>query len=74
MRIEILRLTIVDLNAVQVGDVVDTSERTAHLLIQMGKAKEAPVSQTVVITPEVEKAPAPKPKRKKADGNFKPGI
>jgi len=74
MRIEILRSTIVDLNAVQVGDVVDTSERTAHLLIQMGKAKEAPVSQTVVITPEVEKAPAPKPKRKKADGNFKPGI
>ena len=51
MRIEILRSTIVDLNAVQVGDVVDTSERTAHLLIQMGKAKEAPVSQTVVITP-----------------------
>ncbi len=74
MRIEILRSTIVDLNAVQVGDVVDTSERTAHLLIQMGKAKEAPVSQTVVITPEVEKAPAPKPKRKKADGNSKPGI
>ena len=74
MRIEILKSTIVDLQTVKKGDFVDTSDRTATLLIGMGKAKEAPVSQTVVITPEVEKAPAPKPKRKKADGNFKPGI
>ena len=74
MRIEILKSTIVDMNAVSVGDFVETTERAALMLIQMGKAKEAPVSQTVVITPEVEKAPAPKPKRKKADGNSKPGI
>lgn len=77
MRIEILRSTIVDLNTVQIGDVVETSDRTAHLLIQMGKAKEAPVSQTVVITSEVEETPVlkkPTPKRKKANGNSKPGI
>ena len=77
MRIEILKSTIVDLNAVQIGDLVETSERTAHLLIQMGKAKEAPISQTVVITPEVEETPVlkkPTPKRKKANGNSQPGI
>ena len=78
MRIEILRSTIVDMNAVAVGDVVETSQRTAEMLISMRKAKEAPVSQTVVITSEAEKAPAPKkttPKRKpKANAKSQPGI
>jgi len=76
MRIEIIRSTVVDLNNVNEGDFVETTERTAQLLIRAGKAKEAPVSQTVVITPEVEKTPVlkkPTPKRKKADGNSKPG-
>ena len=54
MRIEILKSTIVDLNPVSKGDVVETTERTGQLLVQMGKAKEAPVSQTVVITSDVE--------------------
>ena len=77
MRIEILRSTIVDMNAVSVGDFVETTERAALMLIQMGKAKEAPVSQTVVITSEVEKTPViknPTPKKKKANGNSQPGV
>ena len=73
MQIEILKSTIVDMNAVAVGDVVETSQRTADMLIVMGKAKAAPVSQTVVITSEVKETPAPKkttPKRKpKANGD-----
>ena len=78
MRIEMLKSTIVDMNPVSKGDVVETTDRSAWMLIRMGKAKEAPISQTVVITPEVEKTPVPKkptPKKKpKADGNSKPGI
>ena len=77
MRIEILKSTIVDMNAVSVGDLVETTERSALMLIQMGKAKEAPISQTVVITSEVEKTPAPKkptPKKKKANGNSQSGV
>ena len=73
MQIEILKSTIVDMNSVAAGDVVETSQRTADMLIVMGKAKAAPVSQTVVITPEVIETPAPKkptPKRKpKANGD-----
>ena len=73
MQIEILKSTIVDMNAVAVGDVVETSQRTADMLIVMGKAKAAPVSQTGVITAEVKETPAPKkttPKRKpKANGD-----
>ena len=52
MRIEMLRATIVDLNQVNVGDFVETSESTARLLIGMNKAKEAPLLQNVVITSE----------------------
>ena len=77
MRIEILKSTIVDLNPVSKGDVVETTERTGQLLVQMGKAKEAPVSQTVVITSEVEKTPViknPTPKKKKANGNSQSGV
>jgi len=73
MQIEILKSTIVDMNSVAAGDVVETSQRTADMLIVMGKAKAAPVSQTVVITSEVKETPAPKkttPKRKpKANGD-----
>ena len=78
MQIEILKSTIVDMNAVAVGDVVETSQRTADMLIVMGKAKAAPVSQTVVITSEVKETPVPKkttPKRKpNANGDSQPGI
>ena len=78
MRIEILKSTIVDMNAVSVGDFVETTERAALMLIQMGKAKEAPVSQTVVITSDVEETPVkkkPPSKRKpKANGNSQPGV
>ena len=76
MRIEMLKSTIVDLQTVSKGDFVDTSDRTATLLIGMGKAKEAPVLQNVVITPDVEETPVkkkPTPKRRKANGNSKPG-
>ena len=80
MRIEMLRSTIVDLNQVNKGDFVETSESTARLLIGMNKAKEAPLLQNVVITsePDVQKTSVKKkttPKRKpKANGNSKPGV
>ena len=78
MRIEILKSTIVDLNPVSKGDVVETTERTGQLLVQMGKAKEAPVSQTVVITSDVEETPVkkktPSKRKPKANGNSQPGV
>ena len=80
MRIEMLRATIVDLNQVNKGDFVETSESIARLLIGMNKAKEAPLLQNVVITsePDVEKTSVKKkttPKRKpKANGNSQPGV
>ena len=78
MRIEILKSTIVDLQTVSKGDFVETSDRTATLLIGMGKAKEAPLLQNVVITPDVEKTPVkkkPTPKRKtKANGDSQSGV
>jgi len=76
MRIQITRSTIVDMHPVSVGDFVETSERTARLLIGLNKAIEAPVLQNVVITPDVEETPVkkkPTPKRRKANGNSKPG-
>ena len=77
MRIEMLRSTIVDLNQVNEGDFVETSDSTARLLIGMNKAKEAPISQTVVITSDVEQTSVkkkPTPKKKKANGNSQPGV
>lgn len=77
MRIEILKSTIVDMNPVSVGDLVETTERAALMLIRMGKAKEAPLSQTVVITSDVEETSVkkkPTPKKKKANGDSQPGV
>ena len=79
MRIEMLRSTIVDLNQVNKGDFVETSESTARLLIGMNKAKEAPLLQNVVITsePDVKKTSVKKkttPKKPKANGNSQPGV
>jgi len=79
MRIEMLKATIVDLQTVKKGDFVNTSDRTATLLIGMGKAKEAPVLQNVVITsePDVKKTSVKKkttPKKPKANGNSQPGV
>ena len=76
MRIEILKSTIVDMNPVSVGDLVETTERAALMLIRRGKAKEAPLSQTVVITSDVEETPVkkkPTPKKKKANGESQSG-
>ena len=47
------------------------------MLIRMGKAKEAPLSQTVVITSDVEETSVkkkPTPKKKKANGDSQPGV
>ncbi len=77
MRIEILKSTIVDMNPVSVGDLVETTERAALMLIRMGKAKEAPLSQTVVITSDVEETSVkkkPTPKKKKANGDSQSGV
>ena len=77
MRIEILKSTIVDMNPVSVGELVETTERAALMLIRMGKAKEAPLSQTVVITSDVEETSVkkkPTPKKKKANGDSQPGV
>ena len=77
MLIEILKSTIVDMNPVSVGDLVETTERAALMLIRMGKAKEAPLSQTVVITSDVEETSVkkkPTPKKKKANGDSQPGV
>lgn len=45
-----LRNTIVDLKQVKAGDFVETSDQACRLLIGIGKAVVAPVTQEVVIT------------------------
>ena len=65
MRIQMLRNTIVDLKEVKVGDIVETDQRSALLLIGIQKAIPAPLTQEVVVTAEeqpesVQSKPAPK--------------
>lgn len=65
MRIQMLRNTIVDLKEVKAGDIVETDQRSALLLIGIQKAIPAPLTQEVVVTAEeqpesVQSKPAPK--------------
>jgi hypothetical protein len=54
MRIQMLRKTIVDLQQVEVGDIVETDHKSALLLIGIKKAIPAPTTQEVVVTVEPE--------------------
>jgi hypothetical protein len=70
MRIRLLRNTIVDLKQVSVGDIVETSEKSALLLIGIGKAELAPILQEVVVTADEQPDPVqskPTPKRRKTN-------
>jgi len=70
MRIQMLKSTIVDLKQVQEGDFVETDHKSALLLIGIGKAMPAPLSQEVVIEAEVEPQPTkPAPKRRKTNAS-----
>jgi hypothetical protein len=70
MRIRLLRNTIVDLKQVSVGDIVETSEKSALLLIGIGKAELAPILQEVVETAEAAPEPTPiKPASKRRKTN-----
>ena len=70
MRIRLLRNTIVDLKQVSVGDIVETNEKSALLLIGIGKAELAPILQEVVVTADEQPDPVqskPAPKRRKTN-------
>jgi len=68
MRIQMLRSTIVDLKEVKVGDIVETDQKSALLLIGIEKAIPAPLIQEVVVTAEEEPQPVkPAPKRRKTN-------
>jgi hypothetical protein len=70
MRIRLLRNTIVDLKQVSVGDIVETDEKSAFLLIGIGKAELAPILQEVVVTADEQPDPVqskPAPKRRKTN-------
>ena len=68
MRIQMLRNTIVDLNEVKAGDIVETDQKSALLLIGIGKAIPAPEPQEVVIEAEEKPQPVkPAPKRRKTN-------
>jgi len=68
MRIQMLKSTIVDLKQVHEGDFVETDQKSALLLIGIGKAIPAPLPQEVVIEAEVEPQPTkPAPKRRKTN-------
>ena len=65
MRIQMLRNTIVDLKEVKAGDIVETDQKSALLLIGIQKAIPAPIIKEVVVTAEeqpetVQSKPAPK--------------
>ena len=70
MRIQMLKSTVVDLKPVQIGDFVETDQKSALLLIGIGKAMPAPLPQEVVI--EAEEEPQfvkPAPKRRKTNAS-----
>ena len=68
MRIQMLKSTIVDLKQVQEGDFVETDHKSALLLIGIGKAMPAPLSQEVVIEADEEpQISKPAPKRRKTN-------
>ncbi len=68
MRIKMLKSTIVNLKQVQEGDFVETDQRSALLLIGIGKAMPAPLPQEVVIEAEEKPQPVkPAPKRRKTN-------
>ena len=76
MRIRLLRNTIVDLKQVSVGDIVETNEKSALLLIGIGKAELAPILQEVVVTADEQPDPVqskPAPKRRKTN-DPQPGV
>ena len=67
MRIKMLRPTIVDLKQVYEHDIVETDQRSALLLIGIGKAEAAPEPQKVVLPAEEQpKLSKPAPKRRKS--------
>ena len=67
MRIQMLKSTIVDLKPVQSGDFVETDQKSALLLIGIGKAMPAPLPQEVVIEPKEAQTTKPAPKRRKTN-------
>ena len=69
MRIQMLRSTIVDLKPVQIGDFVETDQKSALLLIGIGKAMPAPLPQEVVIEAEEPQLDKPAPKRRKTNAS-----
>ena len=70
MRIQMLRSTIVDLKQVQEGDFVETDQKSALLLIGIGKAMPAPVIQEVVLSAEEQpQSSKPAPKRRKTNAS-----
>jgi hypothetical protein len=69
MRIKMLKSTIVDLKQVSEGDFVETDQRSALLLIGIGKAMPAPETQEVVIEPEEVQPTKPAPKRRKTNAS-----
>ena len=69
MRIQMLKSTIVDLKQVQEGDFVETDQKSALLLIGIGKAMPAPLPQEVVIEAEEPQTTKPAPKRRKTNAS-----
>jgi len=70
MRIQMLKSTIVDLKQVHEGDFVETDQKSALLLIGIGKAMPAPLPQEVVIEAEEEpQTTKPAPKRRKTNAS-----
>ena len=69
MRIQMLKSTIVDLKPVQIGDFVETDQKSALLLIGIGKAMPAPLPQEVVIESEETQPTKPAPKRRKTNAS-----
>lgn len=67
MRIKMLKPTIVDLKQVYENDFVETDQKSALLLIGIGKAVPAPEPQKVVLPAEEQpKLSKPAPKRRKS--------
>jgi hypothetical protein len=74
MRIQMLKSTIVDLKQVHEGDFVETDQKSALLLIGIGKAMPAPITQEVVLPAEEQpQLTKPAPKRRKTNAS-QPGV
>lgn len=69
MKIRIIRSTVCDGKVVEAGQVVEASDKSAEVLIKMGKAVQVNDAERTVEAPEKAVLPRGQKRSKDAEGN-----